>query len=283
MTQSRKPSKRTNRTARAVPLDVSARAEHDSIVARPRGFKMTHDVQQSLTPRLRFPEFRKETSWATGEVRDLATVLSGYGFPEKHQGQPAGDFPFYKVSDISRSVEQGNAIITDATNYVDREILKVLRATPLPAGSTIFAKIGEAIRSNRRVVTGQPSLVDNNVAGLKAIDGQSIDTFVYYLFSTIALGQYAGGVVPAINKSAIECIPVSYPSIAEQRKIAGCLTSLDELIAVQGRKVEALKVHKKGLMQQLFPREGEKPPSPPLPRLSQRAELDSKEDRRDAR
>src|SRR5690606_19257076 len=52
------------------------------------------------------------------------------------------------------------------------------------------------------------------------------------------------------------------PRVAEQQKIADCLTSLDELIAAQGRKVEALKAHKKGLMQQLFPREGET-----LPRL----------------
>ena len=51
-------------------------------------------------------------------------------------------------------------------------------------------------------------------------------------------------------------------SLAEQQKIADCLTSLDELIAAQGRKLEALKTHKKGLMQQLFPREGET-----LPRL----------------
>lgn len=47
---------------------------------------------------------------------------------------------------------------------------------------------------------------------------------------------------------------------AEQQKIAGCLTSLDEVIAAQGRKVETLKAHKRGLMQQLFPREGETRP-----------------------
>jgi type I restriction enzyme S subunit len=35
---------------------------------------------------------------------------------------------------------------------------------------------------------------------------------------------------------------------------------LDELIAAQARKVEALKTHKKGLMQQLFPRDGETQP-----------------------
>ena len=54
----------------------------------------------------------------------------------------------------------------------------------------------------------------------------------------------------------------SRPTTAEQQKIADCLTSLDEVIAAQGRKVEALKTHKNGLMQQLFPREGET-----LPRL----------------
>lgn len=45
------------------------------------------------------------------------------------------------------------------------------------------------------------------------------------------------------------------PSIpeAEQQQIADCLTSLDELIVAQGRKVEALRAHKSGLMQQLFP------------------------------
>lgn len=47
---------------------------------------------------------------------------------------------------------------------------------------------------------------------------------------------------------------------AEQQQIAECLRSVDELIAAQARKVDALKTHKKGLMQQLFPREGETQP-----------------------
>ena len=47
------------------------------------------------------------------------------------------------------------------------------------------------------------------------------------------------------------------PPRAEQQKIADCLTSLDEVIAALGRKVEALKTYKRGLMQQLFPRKGE--------------------------
>jgi type I restriction enzyme S subunit len=46
-------------------------------------------------------------------------------------------------------------------------------------------------------------------------------------------------------------------SQAEQRKIAECLQSLDELIAAETEKLEALKRHKKGLLQHLFPAEGE--------------------------
>ena len=51
-----------------------------------------------------------------------------------------------------------------------------------------------------------------------------------------------------------------YPAQPEQKKIADCLSSLDELIAALACKVDALKTHKKGLMQQLFPIEGETQP-----------------------
>lgn len=65
-----------------------------------------------------------------------------------------------------------------------------------------------------------------------------------------------GGVRIRIYYKDIARIPLALPSPAEQQKVADCLSSLDELIAAQGRKVESLKTHKKGLMQQLFPREG---------------------------
>jgi len=43
-------------------------------------------------------------------------------------------------------------------------------------------------------------------------------------------------------------------SIKEQQKIADCLSSVDELIETQNQKIENLKTHKKGLMQQMFPK-----------------------------
>ena len=48
-------------------------------------------------------------------------------------------------------------------------------------------------------------------------------------------------------------MPIKLPKHYEQKKIADCLSSLDDLIDAQSKKVEALKQHKKGLMQQLFP------------------------------
>lgn len=59
---------------------------------------------------------------------------------------------------------------------------------------------------------------------------------------------------------------------AEQQKIAECLSSVDELITAQGRKVDALKTHKNGLMQQLFPREGETKPRLRLPEFKNAGE-----------
>lgn len=63
-----------------------------------------------------------------------------------------------------------------------------------------------------------------------------------------------------ISKENFFGVEIPTPSPAEQQKIANCLTSVDELIAAQAQKVDALKTHKKGLMQQLFPREGETQP-----------------------
>ncbi|MDM8324383.1 restriction endonuclease subunit S [Bacteroides gallinaceum] len=69
-----------------------------------------------------------------------------------------------------------------------------------------------------------------------------------------------GAKVSSISKKALNNTIIVYPSISEQQKIADCLSSLDELIEATAQKVEALKEHKKGLMQRLFPAEGKNVP-----------------------
>jgi len=112
-------------------------------------------------------------------------------------------------------------------------------------------------------------LEENSVteeSSVTAADGKN------YLFD-IKKEKAPGGIIKTITKEALSDFTVKYPKIAEQQRIASCLTSLDDLIAAQTQKLEALKTHKKGLMQQLFPapteqphtREGQRPglfPSP---------------------
>ena len=178
------------------------------------------------------------------------------------QGKSNGKYPFCKVSDVSWAVAENGGLLDEAANFVGDEELLQLRAKSIPTGATVFAKIGEGLRLNRRAYVQRECIIDNNVAGLKAIDGIADDYFVFLLSQLIDLNNYCGGAVPSVNKSTLEAIEIVVPSYAEQLKIADCLLSLDELIAAQGRKVEALKTYKRGLMQQLFPREGET-----LPRL----------------
>lgn len=219
---------------------------------------MNSDNNNSNTPRLRFPGFTGE--WVEKNICDVADVLQGFGFPNKYQGKSKGELPFCKVGDISAAVDRGEQTIIKAANYVDYSLLPVLHAKPIPVGATIFAKIGEAIRLNKRIKTGVPCLIDNNAAAVKAGD-KTTDDFLFYMMTQINLIDYSGGVVPSVNKSTIEAIPILLPpSKTEQEKIASCLKAMDELIALQGQKVEALKERKRGLMQQLFPQPGETTP-----------------------
>jgi len=82
---------------------------------------------------------------------------------------------------------------------------------------------------------------------------------LYLIFQQIDWYKYneAGG-VPSLSKATIGEINIFIPvdkngKQKEQQKIANCLSSLDELITALTQKLETLKTHKKGLMQQLFP------------------------------
>ena len=216
--------------------------------------------KKGVVPRLRFPEFRNTGPWEEKRLGEICDVLQGYGFPEKFQGKKNGKYPFCKVSDITYAVNKTGGAIARAENYVDDEDIEALRARLVPIGATVFAKIGEALRLNKRALVSVECLIDNNVVGLRGRDNQTKDRFVFYLSQKIDLNEYCGGAVPAVNKSTLESIKLFVPEIEEQQKIADCLSSLDEVIELEAQKLEALKTHKKGLMQQLFPREGETTP-----------------------
>lgn len=85
------------------------------------------------------------------------------------------------------------------------------------------------------------------------------DSFLLNWFSTEEFtiqmkNSIAGGVRDTLSYNSLIKINISIPSsFEEQQKISNCLSTADELIEAQTQKIEVLKEHKKGLMQQLFP------------------------------
>ena len=85
--------------------------------------------------------------------------------------------------------------------------------------------------------------------------------FLYYFLQKLkpTLELIAvGNTIKTIGLPYFKEMVISAPAVKEQQKVVDCLTSLDALIAAHIEKLDALKAHKKGLMQQLFPsvREG---------------------------
>ena len=215
--------------------------------------KQLFPAEGETLPQLRFPEFGNSGKWQKIALGDICDIIPGYTFPECLQGKIHGLYPFCKVSDISKAVSEHGGLLDRALNYVGDDELSILKAKPLPVGTTVFAKIGEALRLNRRAITTVECLIDNNAVGIKAKSKKSTDYFLYTLSQLIDLSEYCGGAVPSVSKTVLENIAVVIPTCSEQQRITNCLSSLDELIAAQTQKINLLKDHKKGLMQQLFP------------------------------
>ena len=94
----------------------------------------------------------------------------------------------------------------------------------------------------------------------------SFDAHFIYYYLTKSKTQLndlgSGNTFKEISGKTLKEFFIPFPLFAEQQKIADSLSSIDKLITLEARKIDALKAHKKGLMQQLFPAEGE-----PLPKL----------------
>ena len=207
------------------------------------------EAKAALVPRLRFPEFAGATTWKELSGNRLFEQISDKnpepGFPVLAITQEHGAIPRdmidYHVSVSDKSIESykvvqvGDFIISlrsfqggiEYSQYhgICSPAYVVLRRR-IDGSSTYFKHY---LKTDRFI-----QILTKNLEGLR--DGKMIS---YMQFSELQL-------------------PVPAPE--EQQKIADCLSSLDELIAAQARKVKVLKIHKKGLMQRLFPREGETQP-----------------------
>ena len=210
----------------------------------------TEDEKLAPVPRLRFPEFQNAEGWDTGKLGDVAdfvnekvplerVTLESYVSTENILPDYGGVTRASKLPN-TESVTRYRPDDTLVSNI--RPYLKKVWVADKEGGASNDVIV---IRAKQRLVAKYLSCMLKN------------DAFINFVMTG------AKGVkMPRGDIASMKAYPTLYPSKPEQQKIANCLTSLDEVIAAQRQKLDALKTHKKGLMQQLFPREGET-----LPRL----------------
>lgn len=159
---------------------------------------------------------------------ETCEFYSGTGFPNDYQGNTEGAYPFYKVGDISRNVQSGNTRLVDCENYINDDVLKLIKGSIIPEGTVVFAKIGEALRLNRRAITVCDCLIDNNAMGIRPGAKLTLEYFFQYM-KLLDMGEYAGATaMPSVRKSTLEAVQILVPDIYEQKRFSEMLKQSDK-------------------------------------------------------
>uniref|UniRef100_UPI004057A7C9 restriction endonuclease subunit S n=1 Tax=Candidatus Electrothrix sp. TaxID=2170559 RepID=UPI004057A7C9 len=198
-------------------------------------------------PRLRFPEFWDSVEWEKKPISKIGEVVTGSTPSTTDKSHYGGDTMFVSPADIS-----DQCFVTETVKTLTNKGLS--KARIIPARSVLFVCIGSTIG---KIAQNMYDCATNQQINAIIPFSQYVNDFVYYGLELTSekIAELAGKqAVPIINKTLFSTVPLSVaPDKDEQQKIADCLSSLDALIAAQEEKINALKAHKKGLMQQLFP------------------------------
>src|ERR1039457_6253708 len=212
-----------------------------------------HELIQ-LIPRLRFPEFGDARGWRKKKLGDVLV----------EQARPIELKDDYEYSLVIVKRRYGGVVSRGK-----------LKGKAIKVKSQFSLRAGDFLISNRQIVHCACGVVPRHFEGAIVSNEYSIlrsqkeldITFFHYFAQQ-----------PYVSKSFLECSSgiviekmlfkldewlrreLWIPPPKEQLKIADCLSSIDDLITVESRKLDSLKAHMQGLLQQLFPAEGETVP-----------------------
>lgn len=213
----------------------------------------------SYLPTLRFTEFQAEAGWKLKKLSNIATFLKGKGISKADIDE----------NGITPCIRYGE-LYTTYNEVID----KVLSRTNISMNNNlIFSKANDVIipssgETHIDIAKASCVMLDNVALGgdLNIIRSNQNGVFIsYYLNSSLKskISKIAqGNAVVHLYVDQLKKLELAVPSLAEQKKIIDCLSSLDKLIENESTKLITLKQNKKGLLQQLFPQNGES-----LPRL----------------
>ena len=240
---------------------------------------MTADKPSPFVPKLRFSEFRDAPDWEEVSLGTLLVRAPDYGV--NAAAVPFSEtLPTYiRITDINSDGQFAPCPRVSVDSGADEE--QYLRD-----GDIVLARTGASVGKSYRYREEDGRLV---YAGfLIRVRPNPQRLLSQFLAAYLSAWSYWGWVrltsarsgQPGINGTEYASMPLPLPpngrALAEQKKIADCLGSLDDLIAAEGRKLEALRQHKQGLMQQLFPQPGETVPRLRFPEFREAGEWEER-------
>ena len=221
---------------------------------------MNHEKHEKtgkgVVPRLRFPEFRDKGEWKSNLIEELATISKGRGISKADVAED-GIKPCIRYAELYTFYGEVINEVRSKTSISSSElILSQAEDVILPASGETRSDIATAACVTREGVAlgGDLNILRSVLHG--PFFSYLLNSPLRYKIAQVAQGDTVAHLYPG----QISKIPIAYPTLSEQQKIAHCLGSLDGLIAAKGRKLAALRDHKRGLMQQLFPQPGETHP-----------------------
>ena len=201
-------------------------------------------------PKYRFKEFVNDGEWAEKKLSDVSTIGRG---KSKHRPRDAehlygGKYPFVQTGDIRKA----DLYLTKFSQTYSEDGLK---QSKLWDENTLCITIAANIAETS--ILKIKACFPDSIIGLKTEENKTNILFVKYSFDVFKerIQNLSQGVAQDnLNQEKLSKIEFAFPLLNEQQKIASCLSSLDEIITAQTEKIEQLKLHKKGLMQGLFPK-----------------------------
>lgn len=182
---------------------------------------------------------------------DCGYFQSGSGFPTKYQGEQAGDYPFFKVSDMNNIGNEN--ILRSSNNYISENIRNLIAAKIIPVNAIIFAKIGAAIFLERKKICFQPSCIDNNLMAYIVNNDKLYYKYAYLLFKNIKLGHLVETTaLPSLSSRDLGQKKIAFPTMEEQNAIANALSDVDALITELEKLITKKQAIKIATMQQLL-------------------------------
>ncbi len=189
-------------------------------------------VHGEVMPKLRFQEFENMAEWESGELKDISTMQAG---------------KFVRASDIS---DRNDSCLYPC--YGGNGLRGYTKTYNHDGKYSLIGRQG-ALCGNVRLAQGKFHATEHAVV---VTPKEAVTTdWLYYKLEHLNLNRFATGQAqPGLSVENLNKVPVSVPpSKQEQQKISDCLNSIAELISAQERKVKRLMLHKKGLLQELFP------------------------------